>query len=420
MPHTHKTHKTATMGKSDKASKGKKKGRREDKLEAEERHEQGYGQEDDGGVAKAEVDAMMQELDSAAKERRKAQKHSNKASKLKKKSKEKKGKGKGMEREEKEGSSTRAGEDHDAKRKQVAEKGSKDDANAADGTGDAPARKKAKGAAAPSGKQGKQQTRAKKDGKKEGRKQGQKQKNNSKKQNKQQKKKQKQQEHGDKDKGMSQKQSGKGSKAGGKQKTMMQQHSHGLMRWLDQPVRIDANIELDSLLPMSSLELEPRLSQRIMANGFTKLFPVQAVIVPDLLRARRSAYPAGDICVSAPTGSGKTLAYVIPILNRLCRRVVPRLRAVVVTPTRQLVQQVHKVFVQCATDIHTDSSSPIRIAMCAGASSFAKEQVCSQRESVCVCVCERERECVCVCERERVCVCVCLSVFGCVGDGVCV
>ena len=39
-------------------------------------------------------------------------------------------------------------------------------------------------------------------------------------------------------------------------------------------------------------------------------------------------------------------------------------------------------------------------------------KVASERESVCVCLCERERECVyicvCVCERERVCVYICV------------
>lgn len=46
------------------------------------------------------------------------------------------------------------------------------------------------------------------------------------------------------------------------------------------------------------------------------------------------------MCVSAPTGSGKTLAYLIPIVHLLCDRVVKRLRALVLLPTRGLATQV--------------------------------------------------------------------------------
>ena len=41
-----------------------------------------------------------------------------------------------------------------------------------------------------------------------------------------------------------------------------------------------------------------------------------------------------DICVSAPTGSGKTLAFVLPIIQSLKTRVVPRVRALAVLPTQ--------------------------------------------------------------------------------------
>lgn len=44
--------------------------------------------------------------------------------------------------------------------------------------------------------------------------------------------------------------------------------------------------------------------------------------------------------MSAPTGSGKTLAYLVPLLSVLCHRVVPRLRALVILPTRDLARQL--------------------------------------------------------------------------------
>ena len=55
-----------------------------------------------------------------------------------------------------------------------------------------------------------------------------------------------------------------------------------------------------------------------------------------------------DVCVSAPTGSGKTLAFVLPIVQALRNRVVPRVRALVVLPVQDLATQVYKVFLQYA------------------------------------------------------------------------
>jgi ATP-dependent RNA helicase DDX51/DBP6 len=78
---------------------------------------------------------------------------------------------------------------------------------------------------------------------------------------------------------------------------------------------------------------------------------VQTAILPHLLpapRAQRALYlpydPPRDVCVSAPTGSGKTLAYVLPVVETLATRIVTRLRALVVLPTRDLVAQVREAF----------------------------------------------------------------------------
>ena len=49
-----------------------------------------------------------------------------------------------------------------------------------------------------------------------------------------------------------------------------------------------------------------------------------------------SQFRPHDVCVSAPTGSGKTLAFVLPIVQALRNRVVPRVRALVVLPVQDL------------------------------------------------------------------------------------
>ena len=56
-----------------------------------------------------------------------------------------------------------------------------------------------------------------------------------------------------------------------------------------------------------------------------------------------SALRPNDVCVAAPTGSGKTLAFVLPIIQSLKSRMVPKVRALVVLPTQDLALQVYKV-----------------------------------------------------------------------------
>lgn len=78
--------------------------------------------------------------------------------------------------------------------------------------------------------------------------------------------------------------------------------------------------------------------------------PVQTAVFPFLLPEGepRTLYapfsPPRDLCVSAPTGSGKTLSYVVPIVETLSGRVVTRLRALILLPTRDLVAQVRETF----------------------------------------------------------------------------
>jgi ATP-dependent RNA helicase DDX51/DBP6 len=92
-------------------------------------------------------------------------------------------------------------------------------------------------------------------------------------------------------------------------------------------------------------------------------FAVQSVVVPLLLDER-----GGDVCISAATGSGKTLAYVLPIVQALGGRVVTRLRAVVVVPTRELVAQVSAVAGSVG------AGSGIKVGTAVGSRALAAEQ----------------------------------------------
>ncbi|MCB9791967.1 MAG: DEAD/DEAH box helicase [Alphaproteobacteria bacterium] len=85
-------------------------------------------------------------------------------------------------------------------------------------------------------------------------------------------------------------------------------------------------------MPFTDLDLDPRLLAGISALGFTEPTPIQAEAIPTLLSGR-------DLIGQARTGSGKTAAFGLPLLQRVIDR-GPGLRALVLTPTRELALQV--------------------------------------------------------------------------------
>ena len=71
-------------------------------------------------------------------------------------------------------------------------------------------------------------------------------------------------------------------------------------------------------------------------QGITEPFEVQAKSIPDIL-------DGSDVCCRAPTGSGKTLAFGLPLLTN-CKPAHPNYpTALIVTPTRELAEQISKV-----------------------------------------------------------------------------
>lgn len=74
----------------------------------------------------------------------------------------------------------------------------------------------------------------------------------------------------------------------------------------------------------------------IKKAGYETATPIQEAAIPAALRGR-------DIIGTAQTGTGKTAAFILPILNRLLDgpRHVPRV--LIVTPTRELAEQIHDV-----------------------------------------------------------------------------
>lgn len=88
----------------------------------------------------------------------------------------------------------------------------------------------------------------------------------------------------------------------------------------------------------ADLGVPARLVEALAADGITEPFPVQAITLPDALAGK-------DLCGRAPTGSGKTLGFGIPMMVRIGQAAPHRPTGLVLVPTRELAEQVQKVFV---------------------------------------------------------------------------
>jgi ATP-dependent RNA helicase RhlE len=83
-------------------------------------------------------------------------------------------------------------------------------------------------------------------------------------------------------------------------------------------------------------QLDPRLMQGVKKAGYDVATPIQEAAIPAALRGR-------DLIGTAQTGTGKTAAFVLPILNKLLSGQRNVARALIVTPTRELAEQIHGV-----------------------------------------------------------------------------
>jgi len=89
------------------------------------------------------------------------------------------------------------------------------------------------------------------------------------------------------------------------------------------------------------LSLDKSLLSAIKSLGYDQPTPIQEKAIPAILAGK-------DIMAGAQTGTGKTAAFALPIMQSLQQNIPePRpIRALVLTPTRELAQQVYKNFVQ--------------------------------------------------------------------------
>jgi ATP-dependent RNA helicase RhlE len=89
-------------------------------------------------------------------------------------------------------------------------------------------------------------------------------------------------------------------------------------------------------MPFKALGLHPTLVQATREMRYTEPTPIQAQAIPAVLAGR-------DLIATAQTGTGKTAAFLLPILHHLLGLPGGTTQALVVTPTRELAQQIDDV-----------------------------------------------------------------------------
>jgi ATP-dependent RNA helicase RhlE len=85
-----------------------------------------------------------------------------------------------------------------------------------------------------------------------------------------------------------------------------------------------------------TFNFHPSVMAGIRASGYTSPTPIQVKAIPPIMQGR-------DVIGLAQTGTGKTAAFVLPILERLRQNQQTSVRALIISPTRELAEQTYEV-----------------------------------------------------------------------------
>jgi ATP-dependent RNA helicase RhlE len=90
-------------------------------------------------------------------------------------------------------------------------------------------------------------------------------------------------------------------------------------------------------MSFEGLGLATHLLSAVQEQGYTTPTPIQKLVIPPILNGE-------DVIAAAQTGTGKTAGFTLPLLQRLSERTVKakQVRALILTPTRELAAQVHE------------------------------------------------------------------------------
>ncbi|HEV3443612.1 MAG TPA: DEAD/DEAH box helicase [Gemmataceae bacterium] len=114
-------------------------------------------------------------------------------------------------------------------------------------------------------------------------------------------------------------------------------------------------------MPFKALGLHPLLVQATHDMRYREPTPIQAEGIPAILGGR-------DLIATAQTGTGKTAAFLLPILHQLLSLPHGTTQALVITPTRELAQQIDEVCLGLA--YHT----PLRVGILVGGTAMGPQE----------------------------------------------
>jgi superfamily II DNA/RNA helicase len=122
------------------------------------------------------------------------------------------------------------------------------------------------------------------------------------------------------------------------------------------------------------LGITPALANALNAQGITHPFPIQIATLPDALAGH-------DILGRGQTGSGKTLAFSLALLTNISNKVARPHKplALILTPTRELAQQIDEVLRPLARAVGHES------VVIAGGMPYAK-QITAMRKATAILV----------------------------------
>jgi len=89
----------------------------------------------------------------------------------------------------------------------------------------------------------------------------------------------------------------------------------------------------------ADFDLDPRLKKSVADKGYETPTPIQDQIIPHVLNG-------SDVVGIADTGTGKTAAFLVPLVNAVIRGRSKKI--LVITPTRELAQQIEEEFISLA------------------------------------------------------------------------
>ncbi|MBI2859609.1 MAG: DEAD/DEAH box helicase [Chloroflexi bacterium] len=85
-------------------------------------------------------------------------------------------------------------------------------------------------------------------------------------------------------------------------------------------------------MKFTDFQLHPSVLSGVRAMGYETPTPIQEQAIPHVMQGR-------DVLGMAQTGTGKTAAFLLPILHRLMSGAQGRVRALIISPTRELAEQ---------------------------------------------------------------------------------